>query len=273
MKNNIVIILLLVSVLSNSQTIRFIYDVSYKADSASAVTTKENYHLDINNNHIDYYNRDYFVADSLIANKIEFPKDLKLNTSNLISHFKGNNLYNDYDLLESIVLNVISKENQIWTLENVTRKFNDLTLQKANAIWGGRKWVAWFTKDIPIQEGPYKFRGLPGLIVEIEDTKGNYKFSLAKSENVKIYKNQFLEEMKKASIPVSENEYKKTKLSYYQSPVGFIKNGLGITNSTQFFLNDGTVVTSSNMRAINEQLRNKIKKYNNPIDLTKAINY
>ena len=44
----------------------------------------------------------------------------------------------------------------------------------------GRKWTAWFTQNIPIPEGPYKFSGLPGLIVEIYDSQNHYHYELTK---------------------------------------------------------------------------------------------
>lgn len=259
---------------ANSQTNRFIYDVEYKKDSLSTVTTKENYHLDISQSEINYYTRDFFIADSLIINNIPFPKEMKLNTSNIISHKKGSNNFQEYDLLENTILNLKSTDSQIWKLTEEKKKIKDLTLQKATTNWGGRNWIAWFTQEIPFQEGPYKFHGLPGLIIELEDDKGNYKFSLVKSQNLKIdYKNQFLEMSKNMSVPVTWEKYKNTKLSYYESPINFIRNGIGSSNSSDFFLNDGTKVNSTNMREVNENLRKNIKKFNNPIEINKAIKY
>ena len=259
---------------ANSQTNRFIYDVEYKKDSLSTVTTKENYHLDISQSEINYYTRDFFIADSLIINNIPFPKEMKLNTSNIISHKKGSNNFQEYDLLENTILNLKSTDSQIWKLTEEKKKIKDLTLQKATTNWGGRNWIAWFTQEIPFQEGPYKFHGLPGLIIELEDDKGNYKFSLVKSQNLKIdYKNQFLERSKNMSVPVTWEKYKNTKLSYYESPINFIRNGIGSSNSSDFFLNDGTKVNSTNMREVNENLRKNIKKFNNPIEINKAIKY
>jgi GLPGLI family protein len=42
--------------------------------------------------------------------------------------------------------------------------------QKATCHFRGRDYVAWFTLDIPINNGPWKFGGLPGLILKISDT-------------------------------------------------------------------------------------------------------
>ncbi|WP_297984897.1 GLPGLI family protein [uncultured Chryseobacterium sp.] len=274
MKNKLLILFAFFGFLANSQTHRFIYDVEYKKDSTSTLMTKENWNLDIFVTHSDYYSRDFFVADSLINNNIPFPIDIKLNTSNIISHKKGSQEFEEYDLLENTVLNLKSKDSQNWKLSDEKKVINGLTLQKATTNWGKRNWIAWFAKEIPFQEGPYKFHGLPGLIVELEDDKENYKFSLVKSENYKeSQENQFIEMSKKMSVPVTWEKYKSSKLSYYDSPVNFIKNASGSSNNSEFFLNDGTVVNSKNQREINESLRTQLKKFNNPIELDKAIVY
>jgi GLPGLI family protein len=50
--------------------------------------------------------------------------------------------------------------------------------QKAKLKFGGRNYTAWYTTEIPISDGPYKFKGLPGLIVKIKDTKNQHIFTL-----------------------------------------------------------------------------------------------
>ena len=42
----------------------------------------------------------------------------------------------------------------------------------ATMQYGGRHYNAWFAPDIPIKYGPYKFNGLPGLIMKISDDDG-----------------------------------------------------------------------------------------------------
>lgn len=74
----------------------------------------------------------------------------------------------------------------IWELTNDTVTIQGLNCQKAIVNFGNRKWIAWFTNEIPISDGPYKFKGLPGLIVDIEDERGHWKFEL-----VGIEKNNF----------------------------------------------------------------------------------
>jgi hypothetical protein len=76
---------------AQAQTQRFIYDVVYKKDASSEVLTKENFHLDVYPDRSEYYQRDFFIADSLISNNIQFPKDAKLNTSTIVAHKKAKN--------------------------------------------------------------------------------------------------------------------------------------------------------------------------------------
>ena len=47
---------------------------------------------------------------------------------------------------------------------------------KALTNFRGRQWVAWFTPEIPISDGPWKLHGLPGLILEAYDVSHDYKF-------------------------------------------------------------------------------------------------
>ena len=51
-------------------------------------------------------------------------------------------------------------------------------MQKAATSFAGRDWVEWLAPEIPISDGPYKFNGLPGLIVLLHDTRNHYRFAL-----------------------------------------------------------------------------------------------
>ena len=44
-----------------------------------------------------------------------------------------------------------------------------------NGIWWAKVHV-WFTRDIPISTGPWKFAGLPGIILKATDTEQNFSF-------------------------------------------------------------------------------------------------
>lgn len=275
MKNILLSTVFLASFAGKAQTHRFIYDVEYKKDSTENVTTKENYHLDIESKIVKYYPRDFYIGDSLVANNLPITDGSKFNTSHIITHKSGSTDYDYYDVLENVVLKLSSKNTQNWKLTNEKKKVKDLNMQKATTNWGGRNWTAWFTTDIPFQEGPYKFHGLPGLITELYDDKKNYKFELVKTQKIANPKgNMYIDYMLGSSVAVDETKYKDSKLKYYDSPVNYLRNATQQTRSNEeFFLNDGTKVGQNNSREINERLKEKIRKYNNPIELDKAIKY
>lgn len=45
---------------------------------------------------------------------------------------------------------------------------------KATCEFAGRTYSAWFTQELPLPFGPYKFGGLPGLILKIEDAEQQF---------------------------------------------------------------------------------------------------
>ena len=55
---------------------------------------------------------------------------------------------------------------------------NGYRCQSAETSFRGRKYKAFFTPDIPVNAGPWKFNNLPGLIVEVKSLDGEYQFRL-----------------------------------------------------------------------------------------------
>ena len=81
---------------------------------------------------------------------------------------------------------------------NDTIKLLGYTCNKAIANFAGRKYTAWYTLDVPIPYGPYKFSGLPGLIIRIEESNGMYVWEFCSLSTVPscIYNYQYEEEQK-----------------------------------------------------------------------------
>ena len=75
---------------------------------------------------------------------------------------------------------------QEWKLSTETQTICEHRCQKATCHWRGRDFVAWFAPDIPIRRGPWKFGGLPGLILKVYDKDRLYTF-----EAVGIQKGNF----------------------------------------------------------------------------------
>lgn len=64
-----------------------------------------------------------------------------------------------------------------WQISAKTKVVMGYNCQCATTTFRGRDYEAWFTADIPLSYGPWKFHGLPGLILEVADTKNEYHFT------------------------------------------------------------------------------------------------
>lgn len=69
-------------------------------------------------------------------------------------------------------------EERSWTIKDDSTK-NVLGYEciMATANYHGRYWTVWFTPEIPVDAGPWKLLGLPGLILEAVDSTGLHHFT------------------------------------------------------------------------------------------------
>ena len=141
-----------------------------------------------------------------------------------------------------------------WEILPETKEVAGFVAQKAKASFSGRDYTAWFTTEIPISEGPYKFRGLPGLILEISDNKGYYTFKLTgfKELNDEIS----MEFNPENYLEVSREKFLEIKQEYAENPFIKMENS-GITMGFQ----------PGQKEKLLREHREELKKENNPIEL------
>ena len=77
---------------------------------------------------------------------------------------------------------VTDQINYSWKITNETKQIQNYTCYKATTSFRGNTFEVWFTPDIPINAGPWKWYGLPGLIVEATDTDQSVVYKLEKIE-------------------------------------------------------------------------------------------
>ena len=82
----------------------------------------------------------------------------------------------DYQYTEALPI-------QKWELHDDKITIMGHLCQKATCRFRGRNFVAWFAPDIPIPNGPWKFGGLPGLILKVYDNDMYYVFECIKIES------------------------------------------------------------------------------------------
>ena len=70
-----------------------------------------------------------------------------------------------------------------WVITDDTVSVCGLLCHRATGGLYGKEWTVWFTEEIPSTAGPWKLRGLPGLIVKAEDAEGIHCFELYETKN------------------------------------------------------------------------------------------
>ena len=174
-------------------TQQFIYQLTFQPDSTNAESKRTEKMLLLRNKTGSIFlSKNNFLSDSIhwdlhITDKEMDLKKMPKTRFNfkILKNFKTDTI-TVYD--EIFISNYRYKEaiNSIkWKLENTSATIDGFQCQKATTTLGGRKYIAWFTSQIPITDGPYKFSGLPGFIVRIYDTKKHYDFQLLVSETIK----------------------------------------------------------------------------------------
>lgn len=118
-------------------------------------------------------------------------------------------------------------ERPVWILEDEGQEIAGYSCQKAKTTFKGRVWTAWYAPEIPIQEGPWKLWGLPGLILSAYDEHSLYSFVAVglkqKSEASTI------EIPVKRYINCTRKEYLKQKSTFEMDPAaGFKASGIAI---------------------------------------------
>jgi GLPGLI family protein len=110
------------------------------------------------------------------------------------------NIFTEYTRMPAGLghLNCQSSEDiptQTWELHDDTLNILGYICQKATCRFRGRDYTAWFSLDIPISNGPWKFGGLPGLILKTYDIDKLYVFECISIESKKypIMKYNFYE--------------------------------------------------------------------------------
>ncbi len=256
-----------------AQTHRYIYELKYKLDSTQAEHSKRLMVLDINPKDTKYYDYNFLVKDSI--NKATNSQNTNWTNQIPISRKRNSNKNINYQIIEFQIYSYLTNDEIKWTLSNETQVYSELEIQKATANFGGRKWIAWFTKEIPFSEGPYKFQGLPGLIILLKDSQDQYIFSLAQNKNLKTTydTSNFLEERYgNKPLFVTEKTFISKALEYFNDPYHGIRENLRNGNNT--YEENGVKYSNANeLVPLIKKEQNFILTHNNPIERSKAIKY
>lgn len=293
---NIILLFLCFTVSANAQINRFFYEYKFIPDANDRNDVKsEMMYLDIDQKGSRYYSRDKFVSDS--TNQAEMEKQIRSFSGNInvnrkekqgMVSFKVTKTYPDFTTY--LFRNISSDKYKIkedqkpeWKILPDKQKIGEYNAQKATTNFGGREWIAWFSADIPFQDGPYKFYGLPGLIVKIEDTTGSHIMTLVGNKTVpgsageekepEIPKNIRVFGMGGKEMEVTKDQFRKAWKAYVNDPTKNMREmmmGNTDTSKVSFKVKtaDGKEISDPNQvfREMDKRTKESLAKNNNPIE-------
>ena len=256
-----------------AQTHRFIYEFKFKPDPKQADFKKENMTLDVNPDNVKFYNYHYVTIDSTNITKGQNSQLWDTSTPVVIRP-KNSSTNSNYMLINDVFF--FDTEDKInWNLGHETKKFENYTLQKATTTFGGRNWIAWFSKEIDISEGPYKFRGLPGMIFQIYDDKNNFDFTLVKSFKLaSTYKTPFVERFYgQKPIKTTQENIDKMLMIEYKDPYHDTREQFSKNPNQTYSINGVDIKDISQFKELTESRQKYMREHNNPIEIDKALIY
>ena len=120
------------------------------------------------------------LRKSVDANNIAIPTSTSARGSISMDFYRnyptGKSTYLDKVIREKFRITEPLEQPQWDIIADSTKQILNYDCQMARCKFKGRTWTAWFVADIPLDNGPWKLCGLPGLILRAYDAKQQYIF-------------------------------------------------------------------------------------------------
>ncbi|KQS89362.1 GLPGLI family protein [Chryseobacterium sp. Leaf394] len=268
----------------SAQSYKTVYNFKWKPQKSSAEYLQEDFALLIHENKTsEFLSYIKFKNDSTKTTALKEFK--KKGLGSLSFNYKyGQSKFNDV-VSKNYINREISFEKQLYdklfivknqcTIDWKINSEKDIHLgypvQKAITEFGGRKWTAWFTAEIPVQDGPYKFHGLPGLILKLNDSENEFIYemkSITKETNDISERNFGTNNI----INTSSAKWLKVWENYKKQPSSIF--GLKNETSNDGWMTSMTIGGSPGDKGFAENFDKKqkefLKNFENPIELINA---
>jgi len=273
----------------DSASVRITYSLSYVADSLKPEKVWEDRKILLIGDSIQHFFSEYQRSKDSVATAarkkgkafrpLSFSENIIPEGYDIYAYpAQGTRMVQEYitDLSAYRYWETIEKPQ--WELSADTCTISSYTCQKATAYFRGRDWTVWFTMEVPIDAGPWKLCGLPGLIVKASDSKNHYVFECIGLENISKkkqpvikahYTNPVLDE------ECTRQEYRKAQRQYYEnyfnmlSAMGYNLRIIDDSGNVEYIKTPNTTLIDRNVsysRWLNA--KNRYKKHSfNPIEL------
>ncbi|MCY4781190.1 GLPGLI family protein [Sphingobacterium sp. UT-1RO-CII-1] len=259
----LLILSLLVSLHSSSQIVknlekRFIFRLDYKPDSNNFNRIEtEFFFLDISEEQSVFRSESTHIKDSILNSDnpnslMQTPKTQFRYT--IVKNFSNNKIksFHDYTTFKFALEEEDSQIN--WQVHNDNKDILGYNCSKATAKYKGREYTAYFAQEIPFSDGPYKFKGLPGMILQLQDSNNEYNFEVVGISNLKNYDYYLARHENYKTISKKELAEFEDKIKEKPSLI---------------LMNPGIQLSQEAYEKYDRNHRERNKSRNNPIELTR----
>lgn len=171
-------------------TVEVMYRVTCIDDTVKKEVLADTFYLRYNDTRSLFYESDTFFKDSLRHNDIGKWSDMMSNS--LTRHYPKDKAFKEYYVHTDYEQGIYTYQDGIfvdkyryrdslpnfnWEILPEYKMLGEYRCQKAVGTYMGRQYETWFSPEMPVKAGPWKFYGLPGLIMEAYDTKHLYSFT------------------------------------------------------------------------------------------------
>ena len=215
--------------------LRIEYDIKVLCDTMSTTRYQDKLICLVGDDWIWTYGESSWIANMRFTLPLGHPDEKKymrsegcveVIASSVYRDLKTGNLIN-YGLIPEIRNTMFRYDERLpnmnWELTSETEEVQGYVCQKAVTDYAGRKWSVWFSSEVPVDCGLWKFNGLPGLIMKAVDSKEEYIFNLTymelRQEDIVIYP--------KIEKVVSREQYRKSEKSAHDDPIMVAKGADG----------------------------------------------
>lgn len=225
--------------------IRAVYEFSFKTKEKQTTYSKfDLMYLDIGSKVTKFYSQNEHIRDSIgnsglkkglsIYEINELRRGYPRGTRSIYYNFlkdQQRTISSNFGFLYTFYKESILIPN--WKIESYTEKILGYNCKKASTHYLGREWIVYFTSEIPINQGPWKLWGLPGLIVKANDKNNIFQYELKGLEKLEkrnpiIYVSEDFE--KRSYIEMDKKDFRELEKMYFENTREFMQKHLGIQN-------------------------------------------
>lgn len=187
----------------------------------------------------------------LLANMHSLPKPK--DPARIVKEYKEEKITNHNKIGTNAYMYTEDMQIGEWKLLDEKKEIHNFQCQLAEIEFGGRVWQAYYTTDLPLSDGPYKFSGLPGLIVLLQDIEEHYSFEMLRLDPIEEIPS-YLQNSRENTSSINKQDYYKEQQKFTENPLIQLEQM-------------GVVLDENTRRTAQQNIRSKNSKNNNPIEL------